>query len=65
MTSLILPSADTQMREVFLSHVSSTYANYFVVMQVDQASWHLSTELTIPVHDRVAELLATLLRATA
>ncbi len=53
MTSLILPSADTQMMELFLSHVSSTYANYFVVMQVDQASWHLSTELTIPENIRL------------
>ena len=53
MTSLILPSADTQMMEVFLSHVSSTYANYFVVMQVDQASWHLSHELTIPENIRL------------
>jgi DDE superfamily endonuclease len=53
MTSLILPSADTQMMEVFLSHVSSTFANSFVVMQVDQASWHLSTELTLPENIRL------------
>ena len=53
MTSLILPSADTQMMEVFLSHVSSTFANYFVLMQVDQASWHLRPELTIPENIRL------------
>jgi len=53
MTSLILPSADTQMMGLFLSHVSSTYANSFVVMQVDQASWHLSKELTIPENIRL------------
>ena len=53
MTSLILPSADTEMMGLFLSHVSSTSANYFVVMQVDQASWHLTNELTIPEHIRL------------
>jgi hypothetical protein len=53
MTSLILPSADTEMRGLFLSHVSSTYANYFVVMQVDQAGWHLTNELTIPENIRL------------
>ena len=39
MTSLILPSADTEMMGLFLEHVSKTYEKYFVVMQVDQASW--------------------------
>jgi len=49
MTSLILPSANTEMMGLFLSHVSSTYAKYFVVMQVDQASWHVTKDLKIPV----------------
>lgn len=53
MTSLVLPSADTQMMALFLSHVSSTYARYFVVMQVDQASWHVTEELTIPENIRL------------
>jgi len=38
---------------LFLSHVSSTYAKYFVVMQVDQAGWHLTDELTIPENIRL------------
>ena len=53
MTSLILPSADTEMMELFLEHVSSTFANYFVVMQVDQAGWHVTKELTIPENIRL------------
>ena len=53
MTALILPSADTQMMALFLSHVSSTYARSFVVMQVDQASWHVTEELTIPENLRL------------
>ncbi len=36
MTSLILPRADTEMMTLFLEHVSTTFANSFVVMQVDQ-----------------------------
>ena len=53
MTSLILPSADTEMMSLFLEHVSSTFANYFIVMQVDQAGWHVTKELTIPENIRL------------
>ena len=53
MTSLILPSADTEMMNLFLEHVSSTFANYFVVMQVDRASWHHSKDLKIPANMRL------------
>jgi hypothetical protein len=48
MTSLILPSAETEMMNLFLSHVSKTSEKDFVVMQVDQAGWHVTNELTIP-----------------
>jgi hypothetical protein len=48
MTSLILPSADTEMMGLFLEQVSKTYEKYFVVMQVDQASWHVTKDLKIP-----------------
>ncbi len=41
------------MMNLFLSHVSSIYANYFVVMQVDQAGWHVTNELTIPENIRL------------
>jgi hypothetical protein len=53
MTSLILPSADTEMMNLFLEHVSKTFAKYFVVMQVDRASWHHSKELKIPTNMRL------------
>ena len=53
MTSLILPSADTQMMNLFLAHVSSTFVNYFLVMQVDQAGWHMTEDLTIPENMRL------------
>src|SRR5437868_14349264 len=48
MTSLILPASNAEMMGLFLSHVSSTYAKYFVVMQVDQAIWHVTKDLKIP-----------------
>ncbi len=53
MTSLLLPSADTQMMRLFLEHVSSTFAKYCIVLQVDQASWQVTKELTIPDHLRL------------
>jgi hypothetical protein len=53
MTSLILPSADTEMMNLFLEHVSTTFAKYFVVMQVDQARWHQAKDLKIPANMRL------------
>ena len=53
MTSLILPSADTQMMSLFLEHVSATFAKYFVVMQVDQAGWQMTKELRMPENLRL------------
>jgi hypothetical protein len=48
MTSLILPAADTEMMSLFLEHVSKAFAKYFLVIQVDQAGWHMTEDLTIP-----------------
>lgn len=53
MTSLILPGADTQMMNLFLEHVSRTFASYFIVMQVDQAGWHAAKDLQIPENIRL------------
>jgi len=55
MTSLILPSADTAMMNLFLEHVSQTFADFFIVMQVDQAGWHCSKELVVPANIRLIE----------
>ncbi len=48
MTSLILPTATTAMMQLFLEHVSQTFAAYFIVMQVDQAGWHQAKDLIVP-----------------
>jgi len=53
MTSLILPSADTSMMNLFLQHVSCTFSKYFLVIQVDQAGWHSSKDLIIPENIRL------------
>jgi transposase len=53
MTSLILPTADTAMMNLFLEHVAKTFANYFIVMQVDQAGWHHAKDLKVPENIRL------------
>ena len=55
MTSLILPSADTAMMNLFLEHVSQTFSKYFIVMQVDGAGWHHAHELVLPENMRLIE----------
>jgi DDE superfamily endonuclease len=55
MTSLVLPSAHTAMMNLFLEHVSQSFENYFLVMQVDQAGWHRSKELIVPANIRPIE----------
>lgn len=53
MTSLILPRADTAMMNLFLEHVATTFAHYFIVMQVDQAGWHRAKDLKVPENIRL------------
>ena len=53
MTSLILPWVDTAMMNLFLSHVATTFAEYFLVMQVDQAGWHQAKDLIVPDNIRL------------
>lgn len=52
MTCLILPSANTEMMNIFLKQVSDDFSSYFIVMQVDQAGWHGSGDLVIPENIR-------------
>ncbi|HEY6406605.1 MAG TPA: transposase [Ktedonobacteraceae bacterium] len=40
---------------LFLEHVSQSFENYFIVMQVDQAGWHRSKELIVPANIRLIE----------
>jgi len=53
MTSLILPTANTTMMNLFLKHVAEEFAAYLVVMQVDQAGWHRARTLEVPSNIRL------------
>ena len=53
MTSLVIPSSNTEMMNIFLQHVSNTFSAYFIVMQIDQAGWHDSKDLVIPDNIRL------------
>ncbi len=53
MTCLILPYANTQMMNLFLAQVSREFVDYFVILQLDKASWHRSNCLTVPENIRL------------
>ena len=53
--ALVLPSANTAMMNRFLRQVSEDFANFFIVMQVDQAGWHRSHDLVIPDNIRLIQ----------
>jgi len=53
MSSLILPSANTEMMNIFLEHVATVFKDYFLIMIVDQAGWHLAKALKVPENIRL------------
>jgi DDE superfamily endonuclease len=55
LSALVLPTANTAMMNLFLAHVSQTFTDYFIVMQIDQAGWHRSKELIVPTNMRLIE----------
>lgn len=55
MTSLILPSANTAMMDLFLEEVSHDFKEYFVIMPVDGAGRHRSQGLRIPENIRLIQ----------
>lgn len=53
MTALVLPYANTDMMNLLLAQVAQDFADYFIVMQVDGASYHDSQTLEIPENIRL------------
>jgi transposase len=53
MSCLILPYSNTAMMNLFLKQVSEDFSSYFLIMQVDNASWHGSEDLLIPENIRL------------
>lgn len=51
--SLVLPFANTAMMNLFLRHVSSEFAQYFIILQLDRAGWHRAKHLEIPENIRL------------
>jgi hypothetical protein len=41
------------MMQLFLDHVSASYADSFLLMQLDQAVWHQTKELRVPENIRL------------
>jgi len=50
---LILPYANTDMMNLFLEEVSNDFKEYFVIMLVDGAGWHMAKRLNIPENIRL------------
>ena len=53
MTALILPFVNTDMMNLFLDYVSRDFKDFFVIMIVDQAGWHMTKHLKIPENIRL------------
>jgi DDE superfamily endonuclease len=53
MTALVLPSANTAMMNLLLKQVSQDFKEYFIIMQMDGASYHVSSKLAIPENIRL------------
>lgn len=53
MTSLILPWANSDMMSIFLEQVSNEYKEYYILMLVDNAGWHISGEVIVPENIRL------------
>jgi hypothetical protein len=56
MTSLILPWANTEMMNIFLRQVAEDFSDYFILMLVDRAGWHISPRVDLPENSRLIKL---------
>lgn len=56
MDSLILPWVNAQTMSLFLSTVAQRHPDEFVVMVMDQAGWHIASELEVPENMRLVLL---------
>lgn len=56
MDSLVLPWVNAQTMSLFLAEVAQRHAEEFVLMVMDQAGWHLASELIVPQNMRLLML---------
>jgi transposase len=52
--SLILPCANSEAMSLFLEEISQRYPKEYILMFMDQAGWHKSKALRIPVNIELA-----------
>lgn len=50
MDSLILPWVNAQTMSLFLATVAQRHSDEFIMMVMDQAGWHIASELEVPVN---------------
>jgi len=50
---LVLPKSDTDCMNIFLHEISKTYPNDYIIMALDNATWHKSKSLVIPDNIRL------------
>jgi DDE superfamily endonuclease len=53
MTALILPASNSEMMNLFLAQVALEFSAYFVVMQVDGATYHTGRDVIVPDNIRL------------
>ena len=58
------PNANSQMMTLFLAHVAAELSDYFIVMLVDRAGWHLSHQVTVPENIRNCHSFLGVLNST-
>lgn len=51
--SLVLPWVSAQTKSLFLAEVALRHREQFVLMVMDQAGWHLASELVVPENMRL------------
>ena len=53
LSALVLPWANTAMMRLFLDQVSRDFKEYFLIILMDQAGWHVSQHLMVPENIRI------------
>ena len=56
MDSLILPEVNSEAMSIFLAEVSSRHSSEFIIMVMDGAGWHKSSDLRIPENTCIISL---------
>lgn len=54
--SLVLPWVNAETMSLFLAEVASRHADEFIFMVMDQAGWHIASELAVPENMRLMYL---------